>query len=301
MTRADSPLGHWEPASLTETASIFAAFPAPWWIAGGYAIELAVGHQFRGHSDIDVAVLRRDQLAVQRVLAGWEWWAADPPGTLRRWEPGETLPSGIHDIWCRQTPDGPWRIQVMLEEAAGTDWVSRRDPRIRRPVSALGNAGPTGIPYIAPEVQLLYKSQASRPKDETDFAAVLPLLATDRRRWLSDALAATHPWQRRLSPDAKIDLIVLYCSDLSACHEFYQDLGLEFRRERHGTGPGHYAATFADGAVLELYPAGARGPTRRVRIGLTVRRADLGDTQLAPGRHVLQDPEGHAVDVQVVG
>ncbi|CAI7977465.1 hypothetical protein FRAHR75_350031 [Frankia sp. Hr75.2] len=80
--------GHWEPASLAEVASIFAAFPAPWWIAGGYAIELAVGNQFREHSDIDVAVLRRDQLAVQRVLVGWEWWAADPPGTLRFPGPG---------------------------------------------------------------------------------------------------------------------------------------------------------------------------------------------------------------------
>ncbi|MCK9932767.1 hypothetical protein MXD62_37475 [Frankia sp. Mgl5] len=47
-----------------------------------------MGNQFREHSDIDVAVLRRDQLAVRRVLVGWEWWAADPPGTLRFPGPG---------------------------------------------------------------------------------------------------------------------------------------------------------------------------------------------------------------------
>jgi hypothetical protein len=35
------------------------------------------------------------------VLAGWEWWAAVPPGILRPWAPGETVPAAVHDIWCR--------------------------------------------------------------------------------------------------------------------------------------------------------------------------------------------------------
>jgi hypothetical protein len=51
-------------------------FPG-WWVAGGYAIELAVGYPVRAHHDIDVLLLRRDQMIVQQALAGWEWWAAD--------------------------------------------------------------------------------------------------------------------------------------------------------------------------------------------------------------------------------
>jgi hypothetical protein len=47
---------------------------------------------------------RPDQLQVQRALHGWEWQAADPPGTLRPWRPGEYLRAGIHDIWCRPRP-----------------------------------------------------------------------------------------------------------------------------------------------------------------------------------------------------
>jgi hypothetical protein len=50
----------------------------PWWIAGGCAIELAVGQPVRDHADVDVLVLRRDRLAVQRALPGWDWQAADP-------------------------------------------------------------------------------------------------------------------------------------------------------------------------------------------------------------------------------
>jgi len=49
-------------------AAVFSRADVPWWIAGGYAIELAVGHAFREHEDIGVLLLRRDQLAVQEVL-----------------------------------------------------------------------------------------------------------------------------------------------------------------------------------------------------------------------------------------
>ena len=176
--------------------------PCPWWIAGGHAIELAVGRPVRDHGDIDVMVLRQDQLHVQQALRGWEWWAADPPGTLRKWRPGERLRTGLHDIWCRPGPGEPWRIQVMLDESDNSDWVSRRDPGIRRPLTDIGKTGSGGIPYLAPEIQLFYKAKNPRPKDETDFTAVLTFLTETQRQWLSSALARTfgdHPWQDRLS------------------------------------------------------------------------------------------------------
>jgi hypothetical protein len=198
MGRTVTPWGLWEPAGLAEVASIFGRGQAPWWIAGGHAIDLAVGRAVRGHADVDVLVLRRDQLMVQRVLAGWQCQAADPPGSLRPWRPGELLLPGVHDIWCRAGPALPWRIQVMLDECDGTDWVSRRDQRIRRPVASLGRVTPDGIPYLAPEVQLFYKAKDPRPKDETDFAAALPVLDPSQRLWLSEGLALVygqqHPW-----------------------------------------------------------------------------------------------------------
>ncbi|MEV8332824.1 nucleotidyltransferase domain-containing protein, partial [Streptomyces niveus] len=54
-------LGTWEPAPLAEVVRLFSGLRCPWWIAGGHAIELAVGHAFRPHGDIDVLLLRRDQ------------------------------------------------------------------------------------------------------------------------------------------------------------------------------------------------------------------------------------------------
>ncbi|MFD4171693.1 nucleotidyltransferase domain-containing protein, partial [Streptomyces albidoflavus] len=57
---------------MTEVAAHFSPLREPWWIAGGYAVELAVGRAFRAHADIDVLLLREDQLAAQRALAGWQ-------------------------------------------------------------------------------------------------------------------------------------------------------------------------------------------------------------------------------------
>lgn len=197
-----APFGPWESAQPREAAALFSVMPCPWWIAGGYAIELAAGRPVREHGDIDVLVLRPDHLHIQQALPGWQWWAADPPGTLRPWRPGERLPAAIHDIWCRPGPDQPWRIQVMIDESGGGDWISRRDPGIRRPIQGIGRTSTDGISYLTPEIQLFYKARNHRPKDETDFTAVLPVLTEDQRRWLNDAIARTvgeHPWRDRLT------------------------------------------------------------------------------------------------------
>jgi hypothetical protein len=199
--RTETPWGGWDPLPVAAVAGLLAGV-RPWWIAGGYALELATGRSWREHADIDVLLLREDQALAHRALPGWELWAADPPGTLRPWPPGETLPPAVHDIWCRPGPADPWRLQFMLDETDGPDWVSRRDPRVRRPVAALGARTPTGVPYLAPEIQLFYKAKGMRPKDQTDFDAVLPTLDRGQLEWLASALTLVHgdhPWVRRIS------------------------------------------------------------------------------------------------------
>lgn len=201
MTYEHIPLDRWDPAPLTEVADRFRDLKNPWWVAGGLAIELAVGHRIRDHGDVDVLLLRRDQLAIQQALPDWEWWAADPPGSLRPWASDEVLPQSVHDIWCRPGPGEPWRIQIMLDESHDQEWVSRRDPRVRRPLDKLGLNSTDGIPYLTPEVQLFYKAKEPRPKDETDLAAALPVLSDDQRHWLVHAINqayGAHPWVGRL-------------------------------------------------------------------------------------------------------
>jgi hypothetical protein len=181
-----------------EVADLLGQLPCPWWIVGGWAIDLHLGHQTREHADIDVLILRKDQATVQRELRGWDLHAADPPGTLRPWAPGEVLPAEVHDVWCRRDPTSPWCLQIMIDDATDGVWTYRREPRIQRPVSELdGPASDAGRRVLAPEVQLLQKSKNPRDKDEADFVAVRASLSSAQKTWLAASLSVVspgHPW-----------------------------------------------------------------------------------------------------------
>ena len=91
----------------------------------------------------------------------------------------------------------------MIDEAEGDCWVSRRNGRIRRPISSVGVTSDQNIPYLAPEIQLFYKARDPRTKDVLDFEAVWPILSPWQRWWLADAVSMaygmTSPWYDRLS------------------------------------------------------------------------------------------------------
>jgi hypothetical protein len=182
----------WEPLRPAEAAELFRDLAVPWWIAGGWALDLFAGRQTREHADLDVEVLRRDQFVVQRHLAGWDLHTAED-GELHPWRAGVELGAGINSIWCRRSPDAPWSVQVMFAQAEGDVWRFRRNPAIERPLATLGLRTDAGIPFLVPEVQLLYKARGQRPKDDADFALIWPLLDQDRRDWLVASLEATHP------------------------------------------------------------------------------------------------------------
>jgi len=89
----------------------------------------------------------------------------------------------------------------MLAETDGDHWQFRRDARITRLFATVGRRTKNGIPYLAPELQLLYKAKEPRPKDEADFARTVSFLNPESRRWLTQALSRVHlghQWLRLL-------------------------------------------------------------------------------------------------------
>ena len=61
---------NWQPLSPAQVQRVLSGLTVPWWIAGGWAIDLHLGRQTREHGDTDVVILRDDQLVVQQHLAG---------------------------------------------------------------------------------------------------------------------------------------------------------------------------------------------------------------------------------------
>jgi len=99
----------------------------------------------------------------------------------------------VHEIWARSAPHQAWQLEITLGEIDGDHWLFRRNSDVRRSIRTLGQVNCNGIPYVVPEVLLLFKAKSSRPKDGQDFDAVLPELSSTGRRWLRDALTATYP------------------------------------------------------------------------------------------------------------
>jgi hypothetical protein len=72
--------------------------------------------------------------------------------------------------------------------------VFRRDPSITRPLAEAIDRSRDGIPYLAPELVLLFKAKHSeRARDRFDLERALPRLDRQQRRWLSAALERAHP------------------------------------------------------------------------------------------------------------
>jgi Aminoglycoside-2''-adenylyltransferase len=185
---------------LSAAHDALAGYDRPWWIAGGWAIDLFVGGPPRRHDDVDVVVLRRDQHELAAHLDGWDIQVVAHPGELRPWR-GELLEPPVHELWARPAPDGAWTCELLLDEADGDRWVFRRDARVTLPLAEAG-VERDGLPVLAPEIVLLFKAKDPEPKDEADLAAALPLLSPAARAWLGQAIDVAypeHPWRQRLA------------------------------------------------------------------------------------------------------
>ena len=182
-----------------------AALPCSWFVVGGWAIDLHLARVSRPHADVDVAVYRRDQAAVRTFLAAGGWEVRQVVGgRLLPWADHEWLALPVHELHATHR-DGR-RLELLLNEGDDTVWRFRKAPAVTRPRSLVERRTADGVPYLAPEVPLLYKALTAhrRPQDEADLHAALPALAPDARAWLADALRALvpqHPWLLVLGHD----------------------------------------------------------------------------------------------------
>lgn len=183
-----------------KVAALMRDFKPCWLIAGGWAIDLYLGEQTRPHEDIEVAIFRKDQTALRDYLDGWSWQKVSG-GERAAWRRGEWLESPTHELYCFNETAEPRRLEVLLNESGGGEWVYRRNEKVRRPLAKCQLVRGADIKFLCPEVVLLYKSKSPREKDEQDFQAVAGRLDAERREWLRNAIAACdagHRWLRSL-------------------------------------------------------------------------------------------------------
>ncbi len=167
-------------------------------VAGGWAIDLFLGRVTREHADVDLAVWRDQQERLRQSLPGWTFVVADA-GVLRPWAAHDRLELPLHEIHATHVGE---HLEFLLNDRTDHSWTYRRDLNISRHLS-LATRERARIPYLSPEIVLLYKAKALRRSDELDLRAALPHLEPEPRHWLYHAIARSspaHPWLVYLRP-----------------------------------------------------------------------------------------------------
>jgi len=189
------------PTHPREILSLLGDAPFPWWITGGWALDLYLGRQTRSHFDTDVAIARRDQLTAQRFLDKWDFSSTrrneDGEIVLHQWKPGEILGEQFPGVWARESKDDPWRFEFHFHEIDDDLWTFRYCDVVQHPRLNIGGVSSDGIPYLNPEIALLYKAARLRDVDEQDFQQALTHLNPEQRGQLSADLQTfnpRHPW-----------------------------------------------------------------------------------------------------------
>lgn len=186
-------------------AEALAAYSGPWWVAGGWALDLHLDRVTRPHEDFDITIPRIEVRRFVEEMSDWEL-RIPTPARLIEWLPGD-YPSGQHQIWARPRGDvtpvavfsfsaHPLMLDVLVEDIDESGWRFRRAPGVAAPLELYARIATGGLPYVAPEVQLLYKAKphpTGMEHNDTDFAAAVPALDDDARQWLSAALERAHP------------------------------------------------------------------------------------------------------------
>jgi hypothetical protein len=174
----------------------------PWYISGGWALDLFLGRVTRLHHDVDVGIPYSAQRELRKHLTERGWKLVTPfEKRLEIWPPHMQLQLPRHQVHAHRENEF---IDFLLADMDGV-WRYRREPLVLRSTERMSLTTDSGIPFLAPELALLFKSKNTsnqeRPKDQLDFEKILAHLEPERRAWLHWALVATspdHPWIQQL-------------------------------------------------------------------------------------------------------
>lgn len=192
--------GGWAPLDPTSIAQFMDGFDRPWWIVGGWSIEVFTGVS-RDHEDMDISILSSDAEAFRLFLGDrWTPWNVDD-SWFRPFDDRFTDVRPDSGVWVRRDAHSPWILDVPLTPDTDGRWTNKRDLTHSEDLDDVTWVAPDRLRYARPEVTLMFKAAQVRAKDQRDAEVTLPRLDARARRWLRDTAARLdpdHPWVRTL-------------------------------------------------------------------------------------------------------
>ena len=203
---------------LSKLNSFLQLIGAEYVVCGGHAIDLFIGQKTRPHKDLDISMFWNDRDQVINYLLRLEWMVFEPIGTehLHRISNEVSQQRLRSNIWCIlpsnqhyqivEHDDDMYSVTHDDNEQTELDYIEilfnrqengyflysrNRDVKRAMDMAILHNHG---IPYLAPEIVLLYKSTSPDAfGNQGDFSITIPLLSQNRKNWLLEALKTMYP------------------------------------------------------------------------------------------------------------
>ena len=203
----------------------------PWAVCGGFALDLFLGRNIRPHGDIDLCLLEKDREAAKEYALGngWRvyefrgWGKVRPLGWGMPSDPGRNLmcvgdgcdlvkfyPCEEEGMLYHQFLHTGMKefhyLEFLFNSTDGADLVLDQRSGVRRELSKAFLLR-DGIPYLAPEIVLLYKaSNSENPAYQLDFDETYPALNQEQKIWFLRGMNLLypqgHPWANQFpSPD----------------------------------------------------------------------------------------------------
>lgn len=206
---------------VDDLVTFMQSFNAPWFVSGGWAIDLHLNRITRDRCDLDISVPHSDRFrAIDFFLEkGWQVEGKLRGGfkTIRKLSDYD---EEMDYTWCflkeadfvkeyldeggnrriaynRSSQQELDYVEVFFDRIEDGYFVYRREPRIKR-VTSLAILKRDGIRYLAPEVVLLFKSNDLSKKNQGDFDNAIPSMEAEAISWLSASLSLlygdSHGW-----------------------------------------------------------------------------------------------------------
>jgi len=180
---------------ITQAGELFKDFKHPWFICGGFALDMFAGKQLRIHGDFDISAFREDKLEMLQFLQskGWDLYArffdmndADTHDTLYKVDdPAESRWANCTNFWPVKGDEPFWKfvphpktqgaytfqfngdrttgqtelnvIELEFNEQSENRYLLDKPNVCREMDKAILYY--EGIPYLVPEIVLFYKTE----------------------------------------------------------------------------------------------------------------------------------------------
>lgn len=173
----------WEAWSPDELRQRLREATLPWYLAGGWALDVWHGRQTRPHEDLEFVVLRKDVDRFRVILHDLDFFTVKD-GAIEYLPPSTNLPNDVWQLWGADRQRGCWRVDMMLEPGTLDLWIYKRDRTLRMARSDAVRVGQAGIPYLAPIIVMLFKAKYLREKDRKDFDIFCVRVSLQEKRQL---------------------------------------------------------------------------------------------------------------------